>query len=403
MPKISDRYYYFSSKSLGKIQFYPIGFADSYVFLKIKKETGNVKQCLQKYIYEKLVDDIDFADFEKIDDAEFADLTIGYFSKVRELKKSVELIKESNYTGFVNALDKYFKGLSWSLDGLIKIVDEHQKAIQRIVSRISDVGRMYEFLRLSFPTIDYSFVQTEMNKFEAILNSLVAKLSYSLQFPDFSILKKAHKDSLKKLKKYSWFVNSTMPAKFLVSMAETKNAKEASQLFVEYHIVNDCSVLQEYLDKWRGNSIFKKRNKILRDVVLSVRDKINDSEINIANVVVPVLINQIEGIRQDIIGGLGFEHIGKNQFKDPITNQCISWTKIYRETWNNADDVDDFTKQALEIYIEVLFQQSDKPATIINFSRHRISHGIATRYGRLDTLIRCIMMIDYLDDISRDI
>ncbi|MCD6547177.1 MAG: hypothetical protein J7K22_01335, partial [Nanoarchaeota archaeon] len=162
------------------------------------------------------------------------------------------------------------------------------------------------------------------------------------------------------------------------------------------HTHNNCEVLFQNLEKWKSNTLFKKRIKLLSDAINFFNKEWKNNDININNIIIPLLINQIEGIRKDFLKGKGYVEIEHNQWQDPVTKQTPSWKKIFK---NQFKDSDQFTDWISTIFIDILFgkQTSD---SIITWNRHKISHGETSRYGRLENTIRCFMILDFLSELS---
>jgi len=209
--------------------------------------------------------------------------------------------------------------------------------------------------------------------------------------------KKVSKKSLINLKKYNWFINASMPASFIAETAKAKNSKEMKELFISYHLYENCNTLDAYYLNWSKKALFKKRLKILRDTINLFKENYKNRNININSIIIPVLINQIEGIKHDYMKSKGFQNISPTQYRNPNTNQNVSWKDVFNDALQNQDD---FTKLIGSIFEKILFQKETDKAPIINFSRHKISHGAIVRYGTIETTVRCFMILEFLSEMN---
>jgi len=210
------------------------------------------------------------------------------------------------------------------------------------------------------------------------------------------------KKALLKLRKYHWFVTSTLFPTLINKIVNCKNSQQMKVLFISYHSDNNFEALDNYLEKWGKSEIFKKRMKILKDSVELLKNHKDTAKhkLNIDNLIIPALINQIEGIRKDTLKTLGMTEININSWQDPESKQIIKWQDVYK---NKVEDESDFEKLAIYIFTVILFQseRDEKKAPITNFSRHKISHGEITRYGNRETTIKCFMILDFLSDLTQ--
>ena len=93
----------------------------------------------------------------------------------------------------------------------------------------------------------------------------------------------------------------------------------------------------------------------------------------------------------------GFVNISMTSYKDPNTNQTISWTTVVQDSLKNEDEI---TKLIGTVFEKILFQKETDKAPIINFSRHKISHGVIVKYGTFETTIRCFMILEFLSELK---
>ncbi|MEW6126749.1 MAG: hypothetical protein AB1757_06900 [Acidobacteriota bacterium] len=208
----------------------------------------------------------------------------------------------------------------------------------------------------------------------------------------------AEQKAARVLKKYNWFVTPSLPKSFVydaVKLGRKRGNKlaEMNALFWEYFSENDFKNLSNMVEGWAENPLFKRRIKIFRDCVATLRRAKNRE--NPSNVVVPTLIAQIDGVltrfrRQK---GLVFKtHGAENQLQE---------LRVWFEA--EATNQDILSGHMLElvnyILFSILFQNARYGQPLTNpftLSRHKIMHGEYLTYGRKANTIRAFLILDFL-------
>jgi hypothetical protein len=294
----------------------------------------------------------------------------------------------------VESINKQFEPMKkiFAQSNAFSNIIKQQSAISRLLSQ-SWIPKIPKF---NIPKI----ILPDFSKQFKILNESFFRVfeQQSKLWENFAVqYKKVSKKSLKNLKKYNWFINSSMPASFIAETAKAKNSKEMKELFISYHLYENCKTLDAHYINWSKKALFKKRLKILRDTINLFKENYKKKNININSIIIPVLINQIEGIKHDYMKSKGFQNISATQYRDPNTNQNVSWKDVFNDALQNQDD---FTKLIGSIFEKILFQKETDKAPIINFSRHKISHGAIVRYGTIENTVRCFMILEFLSEMN---
>jgi len=207
-------------------------------------------------------------------------------------------------------------------------------------------------------------------------------------------------EALKILKKYKWFVGPSMPINIvfhIVSIGRKRGNRrgEINRLFVGYFIDNECKELEDIINGWNKNELFKPRMKILRDCLNTLKNAKRGS--NPSNVVLPVLIAQIDGIQQGFMEKNGLSFDLKNRIWKDASGQKVDWKKWYKDFTLN----DNFMAAANDIFLNILFQKTNRgQSTMFTFNRHKIMHGECTNYGRIDNTVRAFMILDFLASLK---
>jgi len=211
------------------------------------------------------------------------------------------------------------------------------------------------------------------------------------------------------LKRYHWFISPNMDYKIVIDIVNISESdskdklKQINHTFINYFLEDNCKQLEDLIEKWRENSLFDGRIKILQDCV-NVIKICNGENINFSNLVVPTLIAQIEGIQTEFMKQQGLT-VNRNkicdlegELKKDENNQDIQFDDFFRELTSH----DEFFDAMNDIFLNVLFQRTqpgEDYKSSIHFSRHKILHGENKYYGKKVYTIRCFMILDFLSEL----
>ena len=207
----------------------------------------------------------------------------------------------------------------------------------------------------------------------------------------------AEQEVLPCLRKYKWFISPSMPAPFIFEVYEIAkepgdHRKVVNKLFQELVLGDEGETLDELLDDWKGK-FNQARLRIIKDCFEVIKSELKNKKgtTNVANVVVPTLIVQIDGVILDFLKAnnlsTGKYAQRKSDFKG---NKSGALPPNYDSLVN-------------DVLLEILFQQAETGKPLKNpfqFNRHKIIHGENKAYGRKDYLVRLILILDYLAHIE---
>ena len=214
--------------------------------------------------------------------------------------------------------------------------------------------------------------------------------------------------AVKVLQKYKWFITPSFPSSFIFEVIKLdqmkgRQDKAINNLFIEYFEAGDWQNLETMVSSWKTNPLLKNRHKILMDCVQAIKVA-SKTGINEANVILPTLITQIDGILTDYLNLKGLRW--DTAYDDWVDIKTGEVRKVGRKTqFKNAKPkvlttpLDDL---ANDIFLNILFQKSQKGKpleTPFNFNRHKIIHGENVKYGRKDYLIRAFMVLDLMSHL----
>ena len=206
-----------------------------------------------------------------------------------------------------------------------------------------------------------------------------------------------------KLKSGFWFIEEQ---KIISHLTLHKDINHEDYI-CEYYSADGWNKLSAIVQKWSECEPIQDRYAILKDCFNAVK-LADGKDINIANAVIPTLINQIEGIqkemKEDIIIELKneietkfsislFPKDGKQVKNDETEQLKFRIAKYLYESHfvNFHEIINGLFKNSYEFV-----QEKEKGENITNLNRHKISHGekISLDYGTKENLIRLFLCID---------
>ena len=203
----------------------------------------------------------------------------------------------------------------------------------------------------------------------------------------------------KVLLKYNWFYSFNIPQECYQEIVDAYNSgidveKKINSFFVNYFTKDNYSALDDMVNEWHKNDLFKPRMDIINDCVQTL--KFERLGYNPSNVVLPALIAQIDGIITDFIEKKGFKFDKKRRgWIDPNGNE-LSVKTAYKSINTDFDSISEYPNTIL---FDVLFQSAfhgDELKILPSFSRHKIMHGESINYGEIENVIRAFMILDFL-------
>ena len=430
-------------QSLGAVELKYISLHNSIEFDKLLQTELSSKDFVSHVLHHQLVKpEVDFTNFQKLSDKDLEELarafissegytfqyfqetgdffkdfktalTIGRKKHAEELAKILQHVIKSAQeamtafnTNYASVIQQTIAGTSYireSLQQLANIGNQIGDSQRRIIESMKPVIEQYQSMAKIIaeslrPQIDIWQRWAEQNK--AVFHKFSG---YWVEFQrQYNV---AEPKAVKVLQKYKWFITPSFPIPFIfevMKLDQTKGRhdKAVNSLFIEYYEAEDWRNLEIMVSGWEKNPLLKNRHKILMDCVQVIK-MASKTGINEANVVLPTLITQIDGVLTDYLNSKGLQW--DSDYDDWVDTKTGKVRKVGRKTqFKNAKPkvlttpLDDL---ANDIFLNILFQRSQKGkplATPFNFNRHKIIHGENVKYGRKDYLIRAFMVMDLL-------
>lgn len=246
-----------------------------------------------------------------------------------------------------------------------------------------------ETINAGFQRLMDRFNQAMIEAFDPYKLILERLEEFTKRFPQLE------EEAIKVLNRYHWLPFQDMSTAFVVKLVELSrqpgnNSRKVNHMFVAHFLSNDCLSLVAMTESWKRNPLFIPRMKILRDCVQVVRRA--DRGYNPANVVLPTLIAQIDGILTE----LG-RHKGE-PFPSARSADFTRWLRRHTQEEYFADANNQFILQVL--FRQTRNSKGQEVKIPYRYNRHKVLHGQHLHYGTLPDLIRTFLVLDYLAHVK---
>ena len=295
-----------------------------------------------------------------------------------------------------------------------KISDEIVKGIKEQIMITSSIGidasnamnEIYKKFQVQFVPVVQNInemVEKVNNDIKNHIAPLIINLSKSIEEatrPLFTFLieiKGLNIKAIPILEEYNWPISYAICFSFELVMAINqldlydKNIEhKLNQLIVQHFSANKWESLVEMINEWEKNKLFQDRIKIIKDCfsVLSI----SSDKINVANLIIPTLLTQIDGILRRIVFDktlkewLPYDFLKKQLRLLPENDIFLNETEINKT-----------------IICELVFQDTEFKKdlkTPDELSRHKILHGESFGFGTMENVIRCFCILDFFSQLE---
>ncbi|UZW12885.1 hypothetical protein OSC52_13605 [Clostridium pasteurianum] len=187
---------------------------------------------------------------------------------------------------------------------------------------------------------------------------------------------------------FEWWLISSLPITIINEIYKKKeglNVNEVDNIICNYYNENDFKELDKVAEKWMNLKYFNKRIDILRE-------SIEVHKLRKYRLTVPTLVPIIEGVIRDFM---------LDKYK--IFNE--SFSPIYKRFKSKVDELSNFIATYVIVCIDKLYCRFNptKPNEVSDFSRHKISHGLATGYGSEANSLKVVLFLDEIFEIISSI
>jgi hypothetical protein len=222
----------------------------------------------------------------------------------------------------------------------------------------------------------------------------------------------ATENAVRILEKYGWLLPPSIDIRIASSIYNLENKsgchlKEINELILDYYQRDNFEEIEFMIKTWESNKLFKKRIRILRDCLKTLQLSKKFENFNAANVVLPTLIAQIDGILTDYAVYKGFD------IKNYPNHQVLRKLEEYKENiikrHKTGEEYDTFAKWDnlfKDIFLSTLWGTAyprKRPKTgyiHTRFNRHKILHGEYVGYGSIYNVLRAFFLLDFISKLN---
>jgi len=211
------------------------------------------------------------------------------------------------------------------------------------------------------------------------------------------------------LEKYGWLIPPSIDIRVatLISNLGNKSGnhrEKINKLFLDYYQRDNFKEIELVINRWKSNKLFRRRIKILKDCLKTIQLSKEIGTFNSANVIIPTLIAQIDGVWTDYAISKGFDirkYAEREVSKELNKHKKEIITKL--KTSDSFVKLDDLFKNMI---LETLWgtaypRQCPKTGHIkTRFNRHKIIHGEYVSYGNIYNVLRAFFLLDFISELK---
>ena len=206
------------------------------------------------------------------------------------------------------------------------------------------------------------------------------------------------------IRNHGWLIPNCASEEFIDSLYSSfDNNEDIDEKFVDYFSDDDFKVIFELKEKWNSEDLIPEGNlKIISNAMDLI---LNNNGSEYSDIIIPSLLAQIDVLISQVLIKNGFNEVNRKFYSEVYGSKDKSNIRTFRENFA-GNIIDNWEEHHVNFLLENLFANnygSDlKEPLILNFNRHNILHGLDDEYGTFENLIRCLLVIDFLNDFLSD-
>ncbi|WP_405273364.1 hypothetical protein [Methanobrevibacter sp.] len=206
------------------------------------------------------------------------------------------------------------------------------------------------------------------------------------------------------IRNHGWLIPNCASEEFIDSLYSSfDNNEDIDEKFVDYFSDDDFKVIFELKEKWNSEDLIPEGNlKIISNAMDLI---LNNTGSEYSDIIIPSLLAQIDVLISQVLIKNGFNEVNRKFYSEVYGSKDKSNIRTFRENFA-GNIIDNWEEHHVNFLLENLFANnygSDlKEPLILNFNRHNILHGLDDEYGTFENLIRCLLVIDFLNDFLSD-
>lgn len=176
---------------------------------------------------------------------------------------------------------------------------------------------------------------------------------------------------------------------------------EIYRLFWGYFSKNNYANLSIMIRSWSDNVYFTKRMKIFNTSLRFLRLSSELRGVNSSLLIIPTLLPQIENVKEEFCREYIYEikSGGKTKWKNSCGGEFDKKESAEYDHLSQLLEDDCGVKLFESLFESSIYEK--EPLSSVTFNRNKILHGQQLNYGRKENLIRCFLLLDILDCITR--
>lgn len=354
---------------------------------------------------------------------------------VDSMVKNVEAINSglyygsalSSYLNNVDALSENFRVMNFSLysmgvassylhsvDSVVRNVEAINSGLYyggALSSYLHSVNTLYENFRVmnsGFSAMEqsYNYLMKNLEIYQNIIN-FVSNFNYDILAEEYEkrFLDNYSDDLDLYIRDHKWILPKFSTMDFITSINDAMdNDYEIDIIFVNFFKEDNFKMLSNYYDSWVNDDIMSKgRLNVINSTIKLIK---NDNGEKYCDLIIPPLIAQIDNLITKILFKNGYREDRGRFFRNTGKTKIPKGNhKTFIEDFAGTI-IDDWDDDHVKFLLESLFQSTQgkniSNNEIMPFNRHNIMHGSEHDYGTFENVIRCFLIIDFLNDFLSD-
>lgn len=206
------------------------------------------------------------------------------------------------------------------------------------------------------------------------------------------------------IRNHGWLIPNCASEDFIDSLHSSfDNNESIDEKFVDYFSKDNFKVILELKEKWTSECLIPDGTmKIISNAINLI---INDNGIEYSDIIIPPLLAQIDVLISQVLIKNGFIEKNRKYYNESYNSKDKGNIRTFRENFA-GNIIDNWEEHHVNFLLESLFANNHgsdlEKSLILNFNRHNIMHGLDNEYGTFENLIRCLLVIDFLNDFLSD-
>jgi len=375
-------YFYYEHSKFGRLKFRKINLNDLTKIENYKVIGKRYKGFTIFVLHNQIVSPkIGISDFSILDNKEIISIAKYFIKETGGIFAEYFNENESFFLNFYNSFKKRREELSKSFVPIEKVMSQMSIQISK-----------------SLPNITSQLKIAPMT--EIIMDDIKKSLRKIVIATD---------DAGRILEKYGWFIPPSIDIRVatLISNLGNKSGnhrEKINKLFLDYYQRDNFKEIELVINRWEANKLFRRRIKILKDCLKTIQLSKEIGTFNSANVIIPTLIAQIDGVWTDYAISKGFDirkYAGREVNKELNKHKKEIITKLKTsDSFVKLDDL--FKNMVLETLWGTAYpRQCPKTGYIkTRFNRHKIMHGEYVSYGSIYNVLRAFFLLDFISELK---